>query len=118
MPKEKNRGALLTVWLILMLIGNIATTLAYLVAGAIISIFVTLPVWVVYTLGFISILNIVSITYVFRWKKWAFFTLCGLAAIIFFINILLGVGTFLSILGLGGPLILYLLLKPKWDWME
>ena len=51
------------------------------------------------------------------WKKWAFFAFCGIAGIAFVINLVIR-GGFSSILGLLGPIILYLIMRPKWDLFE
>lgn len=115
---EKKRGILLTIWLILMLLSNAGATLTYLFGGKLISsLLPTVPSWAIYTMGVIGLLNIIFTIFLFMWKKWAFFAFCGTAAIAFLINLVIGMG-FSSILGLLGPVILYLILRSKWDMLE
>ena len=115
---EKERGALLTVWLILMLPANAGTAAAYLLLGGFIAALVpTIPIWAIYTFAIFGLLNVIFIIFLFMWKKWAFFALCGSAGIAFILNLVIGVGLF-SILGLLGPAVLYLILRPKWTLLE
>jgi len=117
MAGEKDRGVLLTLWLILMLIFNTGTALMYLFLGqAIISAFPkAIPFWIVYIFIILSFANLLFTIFLFMWKKWAFFAFCASAIIIFLINISIGLGIFTSILGLTGVIILYLILRPKWN---
>jgi len=116
---EKKRGWLLTTWLILMLIGNAATAISYFFFGSFITAALpAIPSWVIYFLGIISLLNILFTIFLLKWKKWAFFAFCGMAGIVFVINVFsLGFGIF-QIAGLLGSVILYLLLSPKWKYLE
>jgi len=116
---EKKRGTLLTIWLILMLIFNGITALSYLLGGGFItSVLPTIPMWVIYSLGVFALLNFVFAIFLFMWKKWAFFGFCGSAGIIFVINLIIGIGFVSALLGLIGPVILYLIMRPKWDLFE
>lgn len=111
---EKKRGVLLTIWLIFMLIANIGIALTYLFGSGFIAKVLRTPVWIIYTLSIFSFLNVVFTIFLFMWKKWAFFAFCGSAIIVFVMNLITGIG-FSAILGLLGPLILYLILRHKWD---
>lgn len=113
---EKKRGGLLTFWLILMLIGNIITILVYLLGRNILTFLI--PSWAIYIMPILALLNIVFVIFLFMWKKWAFFGFCGTTGVALVINIILGAGIFSIILGLAGPVILYLILRPKWDLLE
>lgn len=115
---EKKRGGLLTAWLILMLIANAGTAVYYLLFGsAVISLLPTIPSWSLYVLGILAAINFVFTIFLFMWKKWAFFALCGMTGIAFVINIVIGLGI-TSVLGLLGPVILYLVLRSKWNYLE
>ena len=115
---ERKRGILLTLWLILMLFSNAGTAVIFLLADSLIgSFFPTVPVWSFYIFGGFATLNIIFTIFLFMWKRWAFFAFCGSAGIVFAINLILGVG-FESISGLLGPVILYLLIRSKWDLFE
>ena len=115
---EKERGALLTVWLILMLLANAGTALIYFLSDGLIAALVpTIPLWTIYTFAIFALLNVIFTIFLFMWKKWAFFALCGSAGIAFIINLVIGVGPF-SIVGLLGPAVLYLILRSKWNLLE
>jgi hypothetical protein len=114
----KERGALLTVWLVLMLAANVMTTLLY-------SVIVISPVgrnlflpdiqlWAIYAFISLSLLNLVCVCFLLLWKKWAFFVLCASAGTAFIINLFVGAGAF-AFLGLAGVPILYLIMRPKWN---
>ncbi len=116
---EKKRGALLTIWLAIMLILNIITALSYLLLNAsIASFYPDIPSWVFYIYGLLSLANAAFVIFLFKWKKWGFFAICASAAIIFIMNIAVGIGTITAITGLLGPVILYLIMKPKWNLFE
>ena len=116
---EKERGILLTIWLALMVVGSGIGAILYIFATDLMaSAMPTVPTWVFYLLGILSILNIGFAIFLFRWKRWAFFAFCGIAVIGFVINIGIGLGIVSSLSGFLGPIILYLLMKPKWDLFE
>lgn len=117
-PVEKKRGAILTIWLVLMLIANAGTALYYFLFGSLVTtVLPTIPSWAIIVLGVLSLLNVIFTVFLFMWKKWAFFAFCGTAGIALVINIVIGMGI-ASILGLLGPVILYLLLRSKWNYLE
>jgi hypothetical protein len=113
----KERGALLTVWLVLMFAANIITLIVY----SLLSVFpigrnLLLPdieLWVMYAFILLGSLNLVCVVFLFLWKKWAFFVLCVSAGIAFAINLFVGAGAF-AFLGLTGVVVLYLIVRPKW----
>jgi hypothetical protein len=115
---EKKRGELLTVWLILMLLANVGTALAYLLIGVFTAAIVpSVPLWASYTFAIFALLNVIFIIFLFMRKKWAFFALCGSAGAAFIINLAIGVDPF-SVVGLLGLPVLYLILRPKWALLE
>ena len=117
---EKNHGILLTIWLFLILIGNFFSSISYLFSiSTLASFYPNISPSIFYFLGILTFANVIFVIFLFNWKKWAFFALCGVAVITLMLKIFvikLGIGTLLS--GLIGILILYLLLKPKWDLLE
>lgn len=72
------------------------------------------PIWMFYYSGIGALLNIVLIIFLFMWKKWALFTYWGLVGIAFVINLIIGIGLVSIIVGLIFPVILYLIVRPKW----
>ncbi|NCO96528.1 MAG: hypothetical protein COY38_05245 [Candidatus Aenigmarchaeota archaeon CG_4_10_14_0_8_um_filter_37_24] len=119
MPKEKKRGGLLTAWLILMIIANSFTTLTYLFLNSlIIAAFPNVPSSIFYIYGALELANVIFAIFLFKWKKWAFFAFCTSAVIIFIMNVSIGLSIFTALFGLIGIVILYLILKPKWNLLE
>lgn len=113
---EKKRGALLTIWLAIMLILNIITALSYLLlTTSIASFYPNIPSWIFYIYGLLGSANIVFVIFLLKWKKWAFFAFCVTTFIMGMMAPLIGLGTVTQISILLGPLILYLIMKPKWD---
>ena len=118
---EKERGALLTVWLLLMLVANIASVMFYFVfeistVGR--QLFLpNVPLWAIYSFTVLGLLNIVFTMMLFMWRKLGFFALCISAGTAFAVNLIVGVGVF-SIVGLVSIPILYLILRPKWNLLK
>jgi hypothetical protein len=123
--QEKKRGVFLTIWLILLLLGNINALFGILINVRVVSqldpeLFSGVLVWMIYVMGFFLFFNVISLIFLFRWKKWAFFTLLISYFFIFVITIFI-----LPVLGfmLGGGMflllgILYFLLRPKWRFLQ
>ncbi len=113
---EKKRGALLTTWLVIMLIANFFTALSYFIFNSTIaSTYPNIPVWMFYLYGVLSLANLTFVIFLFMWKRWAFYALCGSAVIAFIMNIVVGLGIATSIMGLAGPVILYLIMRSRWE---
>lgn len=101
-----------------MLLLNVGTAVPLFLLGSYITtMFPAVPLWTIYVVGAGAILNIVFIIFLFGWKKWAFFAFCATSGIIFLINFLVG-GGIESVLGLIEPLVLWLLLRSKWNYLE
>ena len=122
--QKRKRGIWLTIWLILLLLGNINTSIGVLLNVRAVSqvkpeLFSGILMWKTYAIIFIAFLNIISLIFLFLWKRWAFFTLCGGYFLIFVIMIFIlpifGLNGIGMIFALG---ILYLLLRPKWQLLE
>ena len=114
---EKKRGGFLTAWLILILIYNLLFALIYFLARDFMVFFLGIPPWSIYSLGALSLLIALSVVFLFKWKKWAFFLLCGSTLIAIIINLISNPGL-MGLTGLLGPVILYLILRPKWHMFE
>src|SRR3989344_3674475 len=116
---EKKRGALLTIWLVIMLIANFFTALFYLVLNSTIALaYPSVPSWIVYIYGLFGLANLAFVIFLFMWKRWAFYAFCGSAIIAFIMHLAIGLGIFAAIFGLAGPVILYLIMRSKWDLFE
>ena len=119
MAKKKRKG-FLQVWLILMIIFNSISALSYFLGGKeMVTLLPSLSLTLVYAFGFLAILNIVFVVYLFRWKKWPLYAVCGNAVIIFILNVFFaGMDIGSSLVGLLSPIILYLAMRPQWDSFE
>ena len=116
---NKNRGTLLTIWLVLILISNFVTSIMYFfLRDSAINLLPNLSLGMIYFYGLISLLNFVMVIFLFKWKKWAFFVLCGSALVTFVLNLIAGASVFSAISGLLGILILYLIMQPRWNFFE
>ena len=112
---EKERGVWLTIWLILILIFNI-----FVISGYLFSILSGIQPsisLVTYVFIGLALLNIIFIIILFKWKTIGFFGYVVSSVIAFVINLVIGNGI-LSIPDLIGPVVLYLLLRSKWDYFE
>jgi len=118
MSSPRKRDTILTVWLILLLVANIAATLFYVllaISPAQFALFLPrLATWTIYMFTAFGALNVTCVCFLFLWKKWAFFTLCGSAAVTFAVNLSVGSGVF-AVYGLFGPVITYLVLLQQWS---
>ena len=117
---EKSHGILLTIWLFLMLIGNLFTSISYLFSfSAFTSQHPNYFIWIFHFVGILAFANLICVIFLFNWKKWAFFAFCGVTGIALILNLfIIKMGIDFSLSILIRLLILYLLLKPKWDLLE
>jgi uncharacterized membrane protein (DUF2068 family) len=116
--EEQKRGGCLTTFLVLMLIANPLTALYYLVAGdAVRQALPALPTWGIPVLAALGILNAVFAIGVWHWQRWGAygFIASGLVAFLFNVSYL---GALPAVLGLIGPVILVLLVRPHWSVMQ
>ena len=108
-PEEKKRGTFLTVWLILILIANVAIALFYAALSF------TSDIYTLFAI--ISFFNVSFTVALFRWDKWGFYGFCGSTVVTFIINLILGAGL-TSVLGFVSIFILYIAMKPKWEYFK
>lgn len=123
---EKRRHGCVTAWLLLMILANSLLSLVYLFAGDTVvqDLPVAVPLAKIYSLGILGVVNVVSATMLFTWKKIGFFgfIVSGIAGIM--VNISIGLGVFQSVFGLIGIAVLYGILQIKqngvsaWDNLE
>ena len=99
----------------MMMVVNPLTALFYFVASDLVQKAVPgAPGWAFPVLGVFGLVNTAAAVGVWRWKKWGVFTFYGLAAITMVFNLAIGVNPSQAIMGLGGPIVLWLLAKPVW----
>lgn len=117
---QPQRGWALTAWLIFVALTNAWTVYRYYV---IIEDYVshsdprftgTLQ-WALPLLGVLAAVNIVAVILLWYWRKIGLYIFAATSITALGINMLLGVPLLTSLLGLGGLLILWLLLRERWS---
>ena len=109
MEKNKKRGALLTIWLVIMLIANTYTSYTFLKLAS-----SEIGTWIYYAYSFVGLLNAIFAISLFMWKKWAFYAFCGSSVLAIILNLTMNTGIFAIFFGIAGPTILYLFMRSKW----
>lgn len=106
-PAGKKRHGCLTTWLILMIIGNVYAIFLNLTSmNTIISYYGTSSFMVLFLCA-LGVLNIVCGVALFKWKKWGFYGFIVSSALVFIINLAIGLNLYQSIAGLIGIAVLY-----------
>jgi hypothetical protein len=108
MSVGKKRHGCLTAWLVLMLIGNSAGALMFLLGGQWIKEGLPeLSAWTFRVLAVLAVSNLVFAIALLKWKKWGFwgFAISGFATLV--VNIAGGYGIGQSLTGLIGLAVLY-----------
>ncbi|MCB0365625.1 MAG: hypothetical protein H6624_04330 [Bdellovibrionaceae bacterium] len=116
---EVRRGGWLTAFLILMFIANPLTAISYfLFPGAIVSALPKATEGLIMGLGVMAVLNTVFAAGIWMWKKWGVYGFYASAVVALIVNVYIGLSVFQSLLGLLGPVIVYLLTKGRWQRFE
>ena len=114
---SRDRGVVLTVWLVLILVANFVGTVAYLpfaiMPSVLAEVLPDFPLWAIYPLTAFGALNAACVCFLFLWKKWAFFVMCVSAAAILAVNLYINVNAFVF-LGPVGLVCTYFVLRRKW----
>jgi hypothetical protein len=106
-------GWLVNIWLGLMILGNIAGIIGSFAMGFMGG--ATMPGDVSFLMAGLSVAKIILIVFLFQLQKWAFYGLCvSYLAVVLVTVILVKASPLFAGTGLISPLILYLLLIPKW----
>lgn len=97
------------VWLWILLIANILSTLSY------IPLTIKVPIYGIYLVLSLGMAASACLL-LFKLKKLGFYLFCGLAVVVFVMNMSLHINIITALIGLiAGPLITYLFLKASWD---
>jgi hypothetical protein len=106
--QNKKRHVCLTAWLILMIIANALTSLAYLMGSqSIRQQFPQAPPWVFTVLGVMALINIVCALALWKWKKWGFYGFVASSLVALAINLMVGVTIYKALFGVIGFVILF-----------
>jgi len=114
----KKRGGCLTAFLLFLIVVNAGTSLFYLLgADFLVSRLHGFQTWQAYVLAAAGIINLVFLIMVYQWKKFGLYGIIGMSIIILAFNVYLGMGAN-AVLGLIGPIVLILVLRPVWKYMK
>lgn len=124
--EQKQRHGCLTTWIILMMIGNVFSSIAYLVLEPKIleeqGVIMTKEQMII--LAFLGVVNLSFAIGLWFWKKWAFYGFAISGVLMFLTNLNLGTDIISASLGLIGIMILFSILQMKngeksgWDNLE
>ena len=108
MEQGKRRHGCLMAWLVLMLIGNSASALIYLLGKSMVrEQMPDAPEWMFPALIILSLFNLIFAIALLKWKKWGFWGYCVSAIAVLVINLSAGLGVWSALGGLLGVVILY-----------
>ncbi|MGB5236148.1 MAG: hypothetical protein WBM43_10515 [Flavobacteriaceae bacterium] len=111
----KKRGGCITAFLIFMFVINPLLALYYIFAGDTVrSTFPDLPGWAIPVLILFCLINLGLAIAIWQWKKIGVYGLWVSAVLVMGINLSIGLSPLQSVMGLLGPLIITLLVRPKW----
>lgn len=124
---ERKRHGCVTAWLILMLVTNVLLVITYFIGGDMIAenLPEKPPLYFMYLLGGLGMINVVSAYFLLQWKKVGFYGFIGSSILALGVNAIMGLGMSSSISGLIGIAILYGILQIKatnqpsaWEMLE
>jgi hypothetical protein len=121
MTQDRQRGTLLTIWLVIMLIANGWTAFTYfqgLTNSTVNPVFQLIPGWAIVLLLILGVANVIATILLFSWKKIGLYIFSGSALIAFVVNIMIGISPLVALFGLIGVGIIWLLLRSRWHLFE
>ena len=114
-PIEKKRGGCITAFLIFMFVINPLLAIYYLFAGDMVrDAFPNIPGWAIPALIVFCLINLGLAIAIWKWKRIGIYGLWVSAVLVVGINLTIGLSAVQSFMGLLGPLIITLLVRPKW----
>jgi len=115
---KKERGTLLTVWIILMILSNLFAIVSYLLFGSFYASFYQTPYLNVILLVPIGLINVLLAYLLWKWKVWGFYGLVVISMITFVLNLNVGINFFHALSGFVGIAITYLIIRRKWKYFN
>ena len=106
---SKKRNLILTIFLLIIYLTDLIGTKSFLLENNLKELNKTELIF-----GILGIVDLILIVFLFYWKKWAFWALLGTSIITLIFNLNIGIGA-VSLIGLLGIIIIYLLLQLKRD---
>ena len=116
---NNSRGGCLSVFLIAVMIINPLTSLSYIVlAPRIAQALPYFPTWALPVLIGLGLANFIFAVAVWKWKKWGVYGFAAVSLVALAINLNLHVAGVFKYLGLLGPVVLIILVRPQWKRMS
>jgi len=113
---SKERHNLVTIWLILMIIGNLLTALRLLFSAFIHNRYPEIPIPLQITITFLTIASIFFIVQILRWKMIGFTGYVAIIVIVLIISLLISNLSLIRVIyAIAGIVILYAVLQIKKD---
>lgn len=123
--ETRKRGTALTIWLILMMLFNLYALYGnwdlrqdWIDHGLNAAFDRDTPEIVPLLYVILPLVNVISVALVWFWKTVGLYLFILSAAGTFIMNLSIGIPVVTALLGLTGVVILYLLMRPKWQWFE
>lgn len=113
----KERHGCVTAWLVFMIVANSIAVITYLFARSVIqkNLPAAIPSWAFIALGLIAIANIIFAVALLKWKKWGFQGFVFTSIIAAGVNLETGTSVLQTLIGLGGVIVLYAILRIRKD---
>ena len=118
--RPESRGGCLTAFLVFALIANAFVSVFYvnsLIQGTMNGQPLP-PQWAIVLLTIGGAVNVASSIAVWKWKRWGVYSFFAMATVALGVNLAIGVPAFSLVMGLLGPVILALLIRPIWRYMR
>jgi hypothetical protein len=112
------RPTFLTIWLILIVLGNLYSLYSYTVGTTFITrALPNFPSWAFILYDILAVVELIGVVLLWMWKKVGFYLIIGAAIIATVLNILTlgGLGVTAIVAAIIGIVILYLAMKPVWS---
>jgi len=111
-------GGCLIALLIVMIVGNAWMMVIYSLAALGKLELPGRAPWIVPTFLAAAVVNITALAGIFNSRRWGMYLAMTSAAVIFVLNLVLGVNPLSALLGLIGPGLLLLLIRPMWKYFR
>lgn len=109
------RGGCLTAFLVLMMIANPLVGLFYILGGDLLRRGMPdAPRWALPVLAVGAFVQFACAIGIWSWRRWGVYGSCAMALVALVVNFAIGLAPQSAIMGLLGPIILVLLVKPRW----
>lgn len=119
---ELKRGIALTAFLLMIMLVNPVIVLSYsiFVLPQVIVFPTRAPLWAVMATIILPVVNIVSARAIWIWKRWGLYSFTVSVILAFIVNLIARsrMGYDRIVIGLFGPVLMYFLLRVKWQYME